>query len=205
MAHLHLRHPPYIGPRGTVRPARDARLTFPVPSTAWRDARKAIGHYAAGRPGTATFFHGPGDGSDPEDLNTCRHCGHEAWQFRSACPRCGGPMVTRRWARRFGGALAVAGLVIAGIMTVVLVRVAPMLAGAGGNAGGMRFAGSTMQLLAVAAILVAAWLFGASAVAQGAYQVLTGRARNRIVLRLWTGLGVVAGIAVLALVSGQRD
>lgn len=114
-------------------------------------------------------------------------------------------MVTRRWARRFGGLLAVAGLVIAGIMTVVLVRVAPMLAGAGGNAGGMRFAGSTMQLLAVAAILVAAWLFGASAVAQGAYQVLTGRARNRIVLRLWTGLGVVAGIAVLALVSGQRD
>ena len=75
---LHLRYPGGgAGASGMQRGPTNTRLAFPVAPGAWRDARRVVAYFAQGRPGKADFFHGRGDGSDPEDLSTCWSCGFQ--------------------------------------------------------------------------------------------------------------------------------
>ncbi|TYT24895.1 hypothetical protein FZO89_00595 [Luteimonas viscosa] len=191
VAELHLRHPPSRGRNGRLNPPLHSRLTFPVAPGAWRDARRAIGRYSLGRPGKASLVHGPGDGSDPEDLSRCGRCRYCTHRYASTCPECGGGMISRRWIRRLGAVLVVLGAVLAVGMTVLLARLAPMLANPGVEIERMRFSGSPAQAVLVWAVLGAVWVFGTTITAQGAFQMATGRRDLRVLLAL-------AGIATLA-------
>ena len=61
--------------------------------------------------GAQRFFHGRGDGADPEDLSRCMHCGFETHRYRSECERCGTGLQSRRWSRRFGAVLVLYALI----------------------------------------------------------------------------------------------
>jgi len=194
---LHLLHPPSGGgASGALRPPRPGRLRFPVPAGAWREGRQVVAHFLRLTPQQPGFFHGKGDGTDPEDLNTCIACGYETYQYRSQCPRCGGGMTTRRWCRRFGGMLMACGLFISGLIGTVIYHVAPMLLQPGKSFDGTRFGGTPLQALVVALILAAVMCFGLTALSYGAWQVATGK-RSRgviaVMLAIWTLLLGIAG------------
>lgn len=195
VAELHLRYPPVPRRSGGMSDPLHTRLSFPVEAGAWRDARRAIGHFAMGRPGKASFFHGPGDGSDPEDLSTCQHCGYRTHAYRSTCPECGGSLLSRRWTRRFGMVLIALGAVITVAMGVVLVKLTPMLAHPGVDQGGTRFDGTPLQALMVWAILAAVFVFGATATGLGFWQVLTGKRNLRAAMLM---LGIFSALVTIA-------
>ncbi|MEO8484946.1 MAG: hypothetical protein ABI585_01280 [Betaproteobacteria bacterium] len=178
-------------PQGPTRLA----LRFPVAIGSRRDAHGVVAYYSGGRPAPADLFHGPGDGSDPEDLNSCASCGYETFEFRGVCPRCGGGMATRRWARRFGALLTACGLVLTGGMAYAFYALGPLLAHPGRSIGGSRFDGTAAEALAVVAILGAVLAFGLTALGYGAWQVKTGRRNLRVVgvmLAIWSALIAVA-------------
>lgn len=177
--------------------ARHAFLRFPVPDGSLGAARTVVAHFARETPQRPSFFHGPGDGSDPEDLAKCWRCGFETYTLRSACPQCGATMQSRRWARRFGAALIVLGGMIATVMGVVLQWMWPRLAHPGVNVGGSRFDGSPAEATLVVAILAAVFGFGALAFGYGVFQLATGKRNLRVVQVM---LGLVAALVVLAMV-----
>ena len=194
---LHLLHPPTVSRNGAVRPSQPGLLRFPLPAGAWREGRQVVAHFLRLTPQEADFFHGKGDGSDPEDLNTCIACGYETYQYRSQCPQCGGGMTTRRWARRFGAFLVACGLFISGLIGTVLYNVAPTLLHPGKTIDGLRFAGTPLQALVVALILAAVLCFGLTALSYGAWQVATGKRSPRVIavmLAIWTLLLAIAGV-----------
>jgi hypothetical protein len=178
-------------PRGPTRLA----LRFPVAPKSWRDARKVVAHFSGVLPGEPDFFHGRGDGSDPEDLNTCNSCGYQTYQFRSECPQCGAGMVTRRWGRRFGGILVVCGVVITGIMGVVSYFTVPLVLHPGIPVGGTRFSGTPAEALFVMGIFAVVTAFGLTALFYGIWQVKTGKRDKRVALgmvAMWTVLLLIA-------------
>lgn len=195
VAELQLRHPPTMRRNGEMTDPVYTRLAVPLPLSAWRDARKAIAFYARGRPGKAGFFHGRGDGSDPEDLSTCPACGHRTHMFRATCPECGAGIVSRRWTRRYGWVLAVLGGLLTAGMAILLWKLSPMLANPGVTYGKTRFAGSFVQALVVWAVLGAVLAFGLTALGGGAWQVATGRRNLRVA---WVLSTIFSGLAILA-------
>ena len=177
---LSLKYPPYWTRSGGMRPPEYTRLAVPVPTSAWREATAVTAHFNRDTPGTPDFFHGRGDGSDPEDLSKCWSCGHETHKLRSECERCGASLQSRRWARRFGAVLALAGLFIAGVMGVVLVNMTPLLLQPGVSIDGSRFSGSGALAAVVLAIFIALFAFGATALSYGVWQMATGKRNLRV-------------------------
>jgi hypothetical protein len=80
------------GASGVPRSPTRTALRFPVAPDALRDAERVVAHYSGSLPGKPDFFHGAGDGTNPEDLSRCYSCGFETHRFVSHCPRCGGSM-----------------------------------------------------------------------------------------------------------------
>ena len=74
---LSLKHPMSASASGVMRPPTYTRLAVPVPGPAWREARRVVAHFRGDRAAAPDFFHGRGDGADPEDLSRCMHCGFE--------------------------------------------------------------------------------------------------------------------------------
>ncbi|MCW5892864.1 MAG: hypothetical protein KIT14_20315 [bacterium] len=66
----------YPGVIGKVR-ALSTRLRFPFAPGSLAAARQVVAHYGSGLRAEPDFFHGRGDGSDPEDLSRCSSCGFE--------------------------------------------------------------------------------------------------------------------------------
>ena len=159
-------------------------LRFPVSRDAMIDARVVIEHWSGIHPGKADFFHGRGDGSDPEDLSRCEACGHETYKLVSHCPACGRGVQSRRWARRYGGVLAVLGLLIFGAMVVVLYNLGPKLLHPGVTIGGSRFSGNVAQAAIVLGILSSVAAFGLGSMVFGLRQVRSGRRDPRMVVGL---------------------
>jgi hypothetical protein len=180
---------------GGPRPPTYTRLRFPLPGPAWRDARRVVAHFNRDLPGKPDFFHGRGDGSDPEDLSTCWSCGFETHKYRSQCERCGAGLQSRRWSRRFGGILVLCGLFITGLMSVVLYFTMPMLMNPGVSIGGNRFAGSPAVALVVSLILGTVWAFGATTLGYGLWQMATGK-RSKNVAKVM--MAIVSVLLVLA-------
>ena len=118
-AYLQLYYPGYSTRTGT-HPPRYAMLRFPVPAASLPHAEAAMAYYRDGRPGDPDFFHGPGDGTNPEDLSECISCGFKTHVLKSHCPQCGAPLQSRRWARRFGFVLVLCGLCISSGMGVII-------------------------------------------------------------------------------------
>ncbi|MEO7252304.1 MAG: hypothetical protein ABIW30_06835 [Arenimonas sp.] len=157
------------------------RLCFPVARGKEQEARAVVGYFREGRPGKATFFHGSGDGRNSEDLSKCWQCGYETHQFIDTCPQCGAGLLSRRWARRFGGVQVVLGLLLTSGLGLLLRILTPTLLRAGHSVGGTRFNGSKAQALGVFAILLAVFVFGLITLVYGAWQVRTGGRSPRVV------------------------
>lgn len=175
------------GASGLPIAPRRAALRFPVAPMSWRDARIVVANFKGLLPQEADFFHGKGDGSDPEDLNTCIACGYQSHRYMSQCPQCGGGMLTRRWARRLGAIVAACGTIVSGLMGTVMWHTVPLLLRPGVTIDGTRFAGNGAVAAVVLAIFVAVMAFGITAFCYGIWQVVTGR-RDRRVMRLMAAI-----------------
>ena len=139
---------------------RRRQTLWPRPDRRWRIS-------AATCPGEPDFFHGRGDGTDPEDLSKCYNCGFETHKFRSHCPKCGTTLQSRRWSRRFGLVLVICGLIICGLMGFVVILTAPSLLNTIGSSGGMGFSGTAGQARMVLAIFGGVLAFGLTALGYG--------------------------------------
>lgn len=175
-------------------------LRFPVADGGLGAARRAVAHFRRENPGRPDFFHGPGDGSDPEDLARCWSCGHETYKFSSRCARCGASLQTRRWSRRYGALLAFLGGGLAAGMYLLLMILAPALRAAadGRVGGGMRFDGTPVQAISIGVLLGLIFAFGVATFGYGVFQMATGR-RSRIVVQGMIGLVAVAVLLGLLL------
>lgn len=193
---LHLKYPSTGSTTsGGPRPPTYTRLRFPLPGPSWRDARRVVAHFNRDLPGKPDFFHGRGDGADPEDLSKCWSCGFETYKYRSQCERCGAGLQSRRWSRRFGLVLTLCGLFITGLMSVVLYFTMPLLMNPGVSVGGSRFAGSPAMAFGVSLVLGAVWAFGATALGYGLWQMATGKRNLKVVKVL---LAIFSGLLTLA-------
>jgi hypothetical protein len=161
------------------------------------DAAQVVAHFRGDLGGEPDFFHGRGDGTNPEDLSKCYNCGYETHKFRSHCPKCGTTLQSRRWSRRFGFILAICGLIICGIMGFVLKEVGPSLLNPGVSSGGTRFSGTPAQARMVLAIFGAVVAFGLTALVYGFWQMLTGRRSKRVIYFV---VALAALLVLLALV-----
>ncbi|MCE9657461.1 MAG: hypothetical protein K8R60_02805 [Burkholderiales bacterium] len=171
---LHLYYPGHVAGDSSSSPPRRSVLRFPVSPAAEREAAQFVTWCHAGRPGEADFFHGRGDGSDGEDLSTCRSCGWQTHKFVSVCERCGGSLLSKRWARRFGSVLFVLGVLLSGGMAFLLLQIGPMLLHPGASYGGTRFGGTAIQGLLVLLLLGGVAAFGVTTMVYGLLQMSTG-------------------------------
>ena len=172
------------GASGVPRAPLRTVLRFPVAAGARHDAERVVAQFGGNPPGVPDFWHGAGDGTDPEDLSKCIACGFEIHQFVSHCPRCGKGMQSRRWARRFGRALVVSGLFISAAMAVVLHYSAPLLLRPGVSMDGTRFSGTAGQGLLFLGILAIVTAFGVMTLLYGLFQIRTGQRDTKVIYSL---------------------
>ncbi|MEO6365309.1 MAG: hypothetical protein ABIO38_04565 [Luteimonas sp.] len=193
---LHLKYPASgAGASGVIREPTYTLLRFPLPGTAWREGRRVAAHFNRDLPGKPDFFHGRGDGTDAEDLSRCWRCGFETYKYRSQCERCGGSLQSRRWSRRFGFVLTLCGLFLTSLMGVVIHWMVPRLLHAGVDVDGSRFTGTEMQALGSFAVVGAVFVFGATALGYGIWQMATGRRDRRVVFVM---IAIASGLMMLA-------
>ena len=155
-----------------------------------------VAHYRGDTPRKADFFHGKGDGGNPEDLSRCYHCGYETYRLMSHCPECGRSLQSKRWSRRYGCLLVAIGLFISTIMTLLLVDFGPkMLHPNGGSTG---FSGTAGEGRIAFGILGVVELFGVTALGYGLWQMVSGR-RSKWGIYFAIGVAVALLIITLAL------
>lgn len=199
MIEMTLKCPPRANSSGAILPPVFTRLSVPVSGPAWREAKKATAHYNRDTPGTPDFFHGRGDGSDPEDLSTCPACGFQTHKFRSQCERCGMGLQSRRWSRRFGALLVVCGVILTGLMGGVLRFVGPILYDVILGGGSARFAGTRTQAVVVLSLLGGVFLFGLLCLGYGVWQMITGRTNLHAAKGMLKIFGGIMALATLIL------
>ncbi len=178
-------------------------LRLPVVPEALGDAQRVVAYYAGSRPGAPTFFHGRGDGSDPEDVSACYRCGHQTHKFIRRCPRCGASLQSRRWSRRFGVGLLLCGLFLTGLMGWVLYETLPLLLGPGVSPGKARFTGTAAQGVFILGIMGLVLALGVSAALYGGWQLATGGRSLRIVSGI-VGIAVVLTAIAFGLMGVGR-
>jgi hypothetical protein len=184
------------GASGVPRAPSRSALRFPVGTAAWKEAASVIAHYRGESPRKADFFHGKGDGTNPEDLTRCYNCGYETHRLMSHCPECGRSVQSKRWSRRYGWILLGTGIFITAVMSMVLIAIGPALLDAGG--GGMRFSGSAGEARLALGILGAVEFFGITAISYGLWQIVTGR-RSKCVIYFAIGFAVAMGLVAVFL------
>jgi hypothetical protein len=106
-------------------------------------------------------------------------------------------MLSRRWARRFGGVLVVLGLALAIGLGYLLWIMGPMLLNPGVSYGGTRFSGTRLQALLVFAVLGSVFLFGVLATCYGFWQIFTGARSMKVIYALVGLVAVAAAVGML--------
>jgi hypothetical protein len=172
---------PAYATRFGMRPPRYTALRFPVAQGALADARQVVAHFRGDLGGEPDFFHGRGDGTNPEDLSKCYNCGYETHKLRSHCPKCGTTLQSRRWSRRYGVCLVLGGAIICGIMGYVLSDIGASLLDPGLSSGGTRFTGTPAKGRVILAVFGAVIAFGLTALSYGLWQIVTGRRSKRVI------------------------
>ncbi len=194
---LHLYYPGGgHGASGVPRAATRNALRFPVARGYWEEASTVVSHYRGDAPREPDFFHGKGDGTNPEDLTRCYNCGYETYKLMSHCPQCGRSMQSKRWSRRFGIILLIFGALISAVIGFVLLLTLPILLDPGSSHGGSRFSGSAGQARLALGVLSAVEAFGITVMFYGLWQLVTGR-RSKWVIYFVIGLAVlIFGVAL---------
>jgi hypothetical protein len=105
-------------------------------------------------------------------------------------------MQSKRWSRRFGGALFVCGLFITCLIGAVLYYTAPLLLRPFVDVGGTRSSGTAGQALFVLGIFGIVFTFGVTTLLYGLWQVKTGGRSKRVI---YFAVGLVAVLVVIAL------
>jgi hypothetical protein len=170
---------PAYATRFGMRPPRYTALRFPVGQGALADARQVVTHFRGDLPGEPDFFHGRGDGTDPEDLSKCYNCGYETHKLRSRCPKCGTTLQSRRWSRRFGLGLVICGAIVCGLMGFLVWNMGPALLKPGSSP--TQFSGTPGKARMLLVIFGAVLTFGLTALGYGLYQMFTGRRSKRVI------------------------
>jgi hypothetical protein len=171
---------PAYATRSGMSPARYTALRFPVARGALTEARQVVAHFRGDLGGEPDFFHGRGDGTNPEDLSKCYNCGYETHKLRSHCPECGTTLQSRRWSRRFGLVLVIGGVIICGLMGYVVWHLAPALINPDASSR-TRFSGTPRQARMILAIFGAVLTFGLTALGYGLWQMIRGRRSKRVI------------------------
>ncbi len=184
------------GASGVPRPATRAALRFPVGMGAWKDAESVVAHYRGDTPRKADFFHGKGDGTNPEDLGKCYNCGYETYRLISHCPECGRSMQSKRWSRRYGWILLILGIFISGVIGLVLTAIGPKLFAAISESGRRGFSGSASDARLALGILALVELFGITAAFYGVWQIVTGR-RSKWVIYFAFAFAALLGLIAI--------
>jgi hypothetical protein len=172
---------PAYATRFGMRPPRYTALRFPVGQGSLADARHVVAQFRGDLGGEPGFFHGRGDGTDPEDLSKCYNCGYETHKFRSHCPKCGTTLQSRRWSRRYGVLLVIGGLIICGFMGYAIWDMGASLLNPGAPTRGTRFTGTPAKARMILAIFGAVLAFGLTALGYGLWQMFTGRRSKRVI------------------------
>lgn len=196
---MRLKSHPRVNSSGAIPSPVFTRLSVPVPGTAWGEAKKATAHYNRDTPGKPDFFHGRGDGSNPEDLSTCPACGFQTYKYRSQCERCGMGLQSRRWSRRFGSFLVICGLILSALMGGVLRFVGPILYDVILYGASPRFAGTRTQAVVVLSLLGGVLLFGLLCLGYGGWQIATGRTNLHAAKAMLKIFGGIMALATLIL------
>ena len=186
------------GASGTLHSASYTVMRIPVAMGAVNDARRAAAHYNGDTPGTPDFFHGPGDGTDEEDLAVCWKCGYRTYKLSSECAQCGSSMQSRRWSRRFGWTIVVLTFLLTVGMLVIMYLTVPSMLHPGEEVHGMTFRGSRTNAAVSLALLLAVLAFSAGMFLYGVWQIRTGK-RHRRAVHGMIGLVSVAAVVGLAM------
>ena len=201
---LHLYYPGgETGASGVPHSATRTALRFPVPAGAKFDAERLVAQYSGSLGGKPDFFHGRGDGSDPEDLTECWSCGFKTHKMVSHCQKCGATMQSRRWSRRFGVVLVVCGMIITSMMAVILNNLVPTMLRPGVEIDGSTFNGTAQQGLSFLAILSLVLAFGVTTLLYGFYQLKTGKRSKKVVSAMLGAVSLLMAFAWLLRIGGS--
>jgi MFS family permease len=134
-----------------------------------------------------------------KDPRSCSKCGYAASDDRTRCPECGGWMRGAQRIRRLGWLLLVLGLFLVGMMVTITVLVAPMMLYPGAAVEGSRFTGSPEQAFLVLGMFGIVIVFGLACIANGLWQIATGRRNIWIVIAI-----LLITFLLLAIAGGVR-
>jgi len=132
----------------------------------------------------------------PAAVCSSPRCGHALAEPADRCPACGRPTWSARRVAVLGGLMLGLGLLLAAGMGVLVLLLAPSLLNPGvAEAGGMRFTGTAPQGRQVLWLLAAVGLFGLLSMANGAWQLASGRRSWPMLLATLGMVAVVVGTA----------
>lgn len=126
------------------------------------------------------------------NLSTCNSptCAVTVDGFVDTCPKCGGPMRAIRESRLRAVVLIACGVILIVMMGAITLMTAPMMLSPGAEtAGGSSWEGTREQGQVALALFGVVILFGAVSLANGLYQLRTGRENK---LFIWLTLALVA-------------
>lgn len=116
---------------------------------------------------------------------TCREptCGVIAETKTETCPKCGGPMKRIGEAPWRGWVMIACGVILVGMMGAVVMAIGPQLREAAATGASEGFTGTPEQARAMLYLFYTIIAFGALALANGIYQLVTG-AQHKIFIVL---------------------
>ena len=115
------------------------------------------------------------------------------------CPQCGGTAAVASTMKVRGVAAIVAGLVLVGMMTVLMLALGPQLLGYSLQGSTTTFHGSSSDGLVVLALFAAIWVFGLVAIISGATMIVKGRRSMALFVLMLPPLLVIVAIVALIL------
>ncbi len=116
-----------------------------------------------------------------QDFVRCYKCGYETTEALRDCPKCGRRMISSRRMRGLGWAQLLIGIFLVGFMGAITLYLAPTMLQTGTGPGSERFTGTPAQALMILLLLGVVIFFGVTSIANGLWQIKTGR-RNKWIL-----------------------
>ena len=127
-------------------------------------------------------------------------CGEIVSGHVDTCPKCGGRMRSSRTVQRLGWLLLLAGVAIAGMMSMIILSLLPAFVSIQGIQNTTRFNGTPEQARQIMSLLFIVLAFGIAGILNGLIQIVSGR-RSRAALLLSFGLAALAAISAYATVT----